>query len=239
MSIFKGILCDLDNTLYNYHDAHTAGLDAVIQFMKTEFSCSSQETTTAFNCARKEIKESLVNTAASHHRLLYLQRMLELLSINPLPHALILYDTYWENFLNHINPLDGVVSFFQAQSKIMPICIVTNLTAHIQYRKLHTLGLIPFISHLVTSEEIGKEKPHPDIFQLALQKINLKTNEVCMIGDNYLDDIVGATNLGIKAFWLNTTKNSIQLKEEKSVCFSSFSELNLGNFNDERYQKTL
>jgi len=56
----------------------------------------------------------------------------------------------------------------------------------------------------VTSEEAGKEKPHPYMFMLALQKLNLQTNDVCMIGDSFKKDIFGASNLNIKSIWLNS-----------------------------------
>jgi putative hydrolase of the HAD superfamily len=57
----------------------------------------------------------------------------------------------------------------------------------------------------VTSEEAGKEKPHPFIFHLALEKLKIQKYDVCMIGDSYSKDIVGAINLEIKSIWLNRT----------------------------------
>ena len=56
---------------------------------------------------------------------------------------------------------------------------------------------------LVTSEEVGKEKPHPYMFMSALQKVDLKANEVCMIGDNFKKDIKGSASLGIESIWFN------------------------------------
>jgi putative hydrolase of the HAD superfamily len=83
------------------------------------------------------------------------------------------------------------------------ICLVTDLTAHIQYRKIHKLKLNQYCQSIVTSEEAGKEKPNPLMFKLALQKLNLKSSEVCMIGDNFKKDIFGANSLNIHTIWLN------------------------------------
>jgi putative hydrolase of the HAD superfamily len=82
-------------------------------------------------------------------------------------------------------------------------CIVTDLTADIQFKKLIQLGLMDNIKYIVTSEESGKEKPHPYIFHLALEKIGLDKTELVYIGDDYEKDIIGATSMGIKAIWLN------------------------------------
>ena len=83
------------------------------------------------------------------------------------------------------------------------ICLVTDLTAHIQHRKIKKLKLEDYVSFAVTSEEAGKEKPHPYMFMMALEKLNLKAEEVCMVGDSFKKDIIGASNLGIKSIWLN------------------------------------
>ena len=67
-----------------------------------------------------------------------------------------------------------------------------------QIRKLIKLGYKDI--SLVTSEEVGVEKPDEAIFYYALNKINLKPEQVIMIGDSYAKDILGATNIGIQAY---------------------------------------
>ncbi len=60
------------------------------------------------------------------------------------------------------------------------------------------LGLGKYIQDCISSANIGYEKPNPDIFQIALKKAG-NPNEVWMIGDNYIADIKGAEDVGIKA----------------------------------------
>lgn len=38
------------------------------------------------------------------------------------------------------------------------------MTAYIQYKKLESLGVTPYIDFMVSSEEAGVEKPHPTPF---------------------------------------------------------------------------
>jgi putative hydrolase of the HAD superfamily len=46
------------------------------------------------------------------------------------------------------------------------------------------------VDYLVSSEEAGAEKPDPKVFELSLEKLGLKKDEVVMIGDNYEKDIM-------------------------------------------------
>ena len=53
---------------------------------------------------------------------------------------------------------------------------------------------------LATSEYLFR-KPNKRIFELALEKAELKPEEVWYIGDQYQCDIVGARNAGIFPIW--------------------------------------
>jgi len=209
---YKGILLDLDDTLYDYDYAHTKALNAAI----TE---KDQET---FAEARKQTGEKLKNTAASHNRLLYFQKMLELQSKPPFE-ALEIYEKYWRIFLENMHFYEKVDEFLES-TKDIPICLVTDLTAHIQYRKIKHLNLENYIDALVTSEEAGIEKPATTMFEIALNKLNLQAGDVCMVGDNLKKDIVGASQLGITSYWLNLKDKKEKLKNNM-IEIKHFSEL--------------
>ena len=78
------------------------------------------------------------------------------------------------------------------------------MQANFQILKLRKLGLDSIIDFLVTSEEVGVEKPNRDIFIFALQKLNLDPSLIVMIGDNHSKDIEGALKIGIQAYLLNS-----------------------------------
>jgi putative hydrolase of the HAD superfamily len=176
-------------------------LKTVFEFIKKEFSFSDDKMDRAYHKARKLVQVELGLTAASHNRVLYFQKMLEILDINPLEYTLILYSLYWDTFLISMKPFMGIYKFLEKYKD--KICLVTDLTAHIQLRKIKELKLDKYISLMVTSEEAGREKPHPYMFMAALKKMNLKADEICMIGDSFDKDIIGATNLGIDSIWIN------------------------------------
>ena len=109
---------------------------------------------------------------------------------------------------------ENVTEYLEAhKSKGVKICILTDLTAHIQYRKIEKLGLAKYVDFLVTSEEVGVEKPHPSMFIKALQKLECKPSEAVMIGDSWSKDIVGANALGIPSIWINHKQEEQLLKD--------------------------
>lgn len=83
------------------------------------------------------------------------------------------------------------------------IHIITDGFFEVQVVKLRTSKLSPFISNVITAEEIGMLKPSKELFEHALKSVNAQKEESIMIGDSYESDILGAHNAGIDQIFLN------------------------------------
>ncbi len=59
------------------------------------------------------------------------------------------------------------------------------------------LGLEPYLDFVVTSGEVGVDKPEPLIFLTALQRAEVDTSEAVHVGDQYKLDVIGARGVGI------------------------------------------
>jgi putative hydrolase of the HAD superfamily len=59
------------------------------------------------------------------------------------------------------------------------------------------------VDAVVGSRAHGRIKPHPSIFVAALQALDVRPEQVAMVGDSYEDDIEGARSLGIHAVLLD------------------------------------
>lgn len=200
---FRACLLDLDNTVYNYTNAHTPALAASLAWFQSEFKVDADRTADAYKVSRSAINKELRGLAPSHSRLLYFKRMMETLSLTPLSRSLEAEEIYWSTFINSMKLTNGVIEFFEAMQKSkIRIAIVTDLTTQIQLRKVAHLGIEKYIDAIATSEESGAEKPSELIFRLALRQLNINDlNEAFVIGDNIEKDIDGALNLGMKCFW--------------------------------------
>jgi 2-haloacid dehalogenase len=195
-------LLDLDGTLYDYDKAHAPALAAALDHISVRCARSVEVCRTAVERSRQEVHQRLRGTAACHNRLLYFQGACERLDVGAFPLALEAYHVYWDAFLKNAVLFDGVQSFLKTFSRT-PIVLVTDLTADIQHRKVTAFGLSSAVKFLVTSEEAGGEKPGALPFRLALEKLGLATQDVCMIGDDFDKDIAGAAALGIFPIWFN------------------------------------
>lgn len=196
---YKGILLDLDNTLYDYDTPHVEVLEETLEMFRKRVGLSIEDAHILFDRAKKANHKQLALTASSHSRLLYFQKMLEYVGAFDVKFALELDTYYWHLFMDRIKPEPYVLEFLQEIP--VPKCIVTDFTAEAQYKKLIKLGIVPWVDHLVTSEEAGVEKPHPFIYMLALNKLGLKPEECVMIGDSYKKDCLGASALGIDSIY--------------------------------------
>jgi len=190
----EAFLFDTDNTLYPYEPAHNAAQNAVRDKVVNTFSITPEEFDRAFKEARNHVKTRLQNTASSHSRLLYLQRMLEIMGLgSQVLLALDFEQTYWRTFLSNAILFDDVKELLDDIRLLgIPTAIVTDLTAQIQFRKVVYFGLDHYFDYIVTSEEAGFDKPHEAPFKIALEKMQTKGDRIWMIGDNPINDISGA-----------------------------------------------
>jgi HAD superfamily hydrolase (TIGR01549 family) len=217
----KLIIFDLDNTLYDYDKINDKCYKIVIDNI-IEKTCKSREIiNNVIEQAKLKLKRKLGNTASSHSRILYFQNICEELNLE-LSFALYLNEIYWNNFYKLLKPYHGVKYFFNyLKENNIKIGILTNFTAEHQYKKLKHLELLDYINCLVTSEEVGIEKPNEDMFNTIIKKTKFKTNDILMIGDSFDNDIIGSIQSNIYSGYLNKS-NSIG---KKYFSFSSFKNL--------------
>lgn len=219
------ILFDTDNTLYPYDPAHAAAQRAVREKVVATFSIKPEVFDRAFDEARQQVKTRLKHTASSHSRLLYLQRMLEIMGLgSQVLLALDFEQTYWRTFLSNAQLFEEVKELLDDIRLLgIPTAIVTDLTAQIQFRKVVYFGLDHYFDYIVTSEEAGFDKPHAAPFQIALEKMQPKGDCIWMIGDNPINDICGAREK-ISAITLQKTHEGVLLGTEENAPDASFND---------------
>ncbi len=87
-----------------------------------------------------------------------------------------------------------------------PLTIISNGFGEVQYYKFAHSGLQDLFTHLLISEEVGINKPQPEIFRIALERNGVTADEAVMIGDSYNSDIAGAKAAGIDQIWIHQGK---------------------------------
>ena len=91
-----------------------------------------------------------------------------------------------------------------ALSEQYDLYIVTNGVSVTQYSRLDKSGLRPYFKDVFVSEDTGYQKPMPEFFDYAFERIaGANTDETIIIGDSLSADIVGGNRYGIKTCWYN------------------------------------
>lgn len=207
--MIKAVILDLDDTLYAYEPLDEEARARVREYTCGKLGITRLQYEEAYRFGRSETKRQLGDVGASHNRLLYCQKTLEYLGVNPMPMSLRMYETYWGTFLEKMCLRDGAREFLdRMHEREIKVMICTDLTAHIQHRKIEALGIAEDISYLVTSEEAGREKPSSEIFMLCLDKLKMSAKEVCCIGDSPSKDVEGAKAAGMQAILFEPDKPS-------------------------------
>ena len=202
---YKGIIFDLDNTLYSYTNCHKFALDKCILYLCNFTTYVYDQIMNMYNDISFELKIELQNTASSHNKSIYFKHLIEKLNIK-YSHFHELHNIYWNSFYEHIKPYDHVKEFIEWNSKQkIKIGIITDYETEYQIIKLEKLGVLEYIDCIVTSEEVGVEKPGSKIFYKMLDVMQLSSSDVIMFGDNYEKDIKGALKFNILSYWVNET----------------------------------
>jgi len=84
------------------------------------------------------------------------------------------------------------------------LAIITN-RAHGDERfieELHAYGLRDPFEAIISSDQVGFRKPHPRIFEAALEALDLNPASVAMVGDRPEADVAGANRLGMPSIWI-------------------------------------
>jgi HAD superfamily hydrolase (TIGR01549 family) len=65
------------------------------------------------------------------------------------------------------------------------------------------LGLDRFFRFAFSAADVGAAKPAPEMFRAALLHTSVMEHQMIHVGDNPIDDIRGAADLGIPTIWVN------------------------------------
>ena len=202
----KGVLIDIDDTLYSYKKVHKLAIKKCYQVLPLEMkaSHSQDQFINLYTSYRNKFTTKMNYSGTCRSRLFAFQKLFENENFAyAYKYALFFEDLYWQELINSIKPFKNLDTFFKTCKKHkIKICGISDMQARFQIKKLEKLKLSKKIDFLVTSEEVGVEKPDLRIFSSALAKLNIKKDQVIMIGDNHEKDIMGARQYGINAYLL-------------------------------------
>jgi putative hydrolase of the HAD superfamily len=200
VSNIEFILFDLDDTIIGSEKLYQRAYEKLSLDLKT------------LNLARLEVKNGLPpGNVAARNRLLYFKKYLEIKGEFGAARVLDLMDKY-EVILRDFIEDDLIQSqnretLLRLKNKYR-MGIVTNENLKTQMLKLNQLDpegkLFDFI---ITSEEVGFEKPAKQMVQRAMEQVNLGADKILMVGDSIENDLIPFSNFGCKILGTRQFRN--------------------------------
>lgn len=218
------ILFDLDDTIIN---SKKAQLNAILEFKKKheEFkNIGDEEFAEKWDAIVKEkykkyLKEEIKFSELKKERMkaIFLSYGIDILD----KEAEEQFDTYQQTYEKNWIMFDDTQEVLDDLKIKYKLAIVSNGDSIQQRKKIKLTGLDRYFTDIFISEEVGYAKPQKEIFLTACKAINVKPENVVMIGDKYKVDIEGSLNAGLNAIWVNRKNEKInykwQIKELKEL----------------------
>ncbi len=108
-----------------------------------------------------------------------------------------------QNFKYDMVLYDDVLPALKAIKDMgLTIGLISNVDKDIT-EMLEKLKLNSLLEVIVTSQEIGFTKPHPEIFEAAIKKAGINADEAIYVGDQYKIDVLGANDVGMSGILLD------------------------------------
>lgn len=131
--------------------------------------------------------------------------------------------------MNDLDVFDDTVEVLEKiKEKRIPIYLLSNaiFNRRVMARFLDSLGILPYFNEIFFSADYGVRKPHQGFFAPLVEHIQKRMPDVDLenvwfIGDNYLADVIGATQAGLTPIWINrkydSSRNVLKVKEISSL----------------------
>lgn len=207
MNKIKHIFFDLDNTLWDYRrNAKIALEDLYKEYgIEEKYGLSFQAFFPVYEKINEALWEAYRNDEISKEEL-RIKRFTDTF------HELGVEETDFveemeEKFLtavsNNQHLVEGTVELLDYLKDKYSLHILTNGFAELLDKKIDASELKGRFRTITTGEEAGAAKPAAVSFETAMKKAGAATGDSIYIGDDWVADIVGATDIGMKAIFFN------------------------------------
>lgn len=200
------VLFDLDDTLFDHVGTARAALAASTAQFRFEPAVTLDELYQRYSEQLEAMHPRVMAGEISHQAARQLRFEQLLAPYGVLPDAAAAKEFaafHYGHYRRLRQPIAGALALLRALKPRYRLGIVTNNRTEEQVDKLAALGLTPLIDALITAEDVGATKPDPHIFQVALERLDARSEETVLVGDNWTADVLGARAAGIRPVWLN------------------------------------
>ncbi len=114
-------------------------------------------------------------------------------------------------------PLHGAVPAIQELAQQYPLALISDTAWTPGWRLreiLEEYEILKCFRVLIFSGEVGRTKPHPEMFQRALAGLRLPPPSCLHVGDLQRTDVAGAKAIGMRAAWIYRPQYAGKVQED-------------------------
>lgn len=113
-------------------------------------------------------------------------------------------ETYLKDWNSAVVYPDGIAGLLRDLADRYRLAVVSNTHSPTLVRDhLEALGVTDLFNAVALSVEVGHRKPHPAIYQAALDRLGIGAEAALFVGDTYAADYDGPRRLGIRALLID------------------------------------
>ncbi|MFF2752631.1 HAD family hydrolase [Psychrobacillus sp. NPDC058041] len=129
------------------------------------------------------------------------QQLVEEFEISSINWEYLLED-YIKEFKNFCVPFSNLHSMLEdLKRKNLVLGMITNGFGQFQMDNIEALKIEKYFDTILVSETEGIKKPNPEIFERALERLNVIPRETIFVGDHPENDVKASEYVGMKAIW--------------------------------------
>lgn len=208
MKDIKHIFFDLDNTLWDYRKNASIMLEQIYNEFELEekHGHSFKEFYSTYYPINEELWERYRNDEVTKEelRLLRFTETFKKLGIQNQDFVTELEQQFFDRVLQNNYLVEGAVEVLDyLKSKGYHLHILTNGFKDFTTQKINDSDLKGYFLTVSNAEELGASKPSPLAFNGAMSSAKAAIEDSVYIGDDWVADMVGATNIGMRAIFFN------------------------------------
>lgn len=214
---YKAIFFDRDGTLtMNDQDMDKELHRRYMELSGKELALPYERFIKFFNKAHEQIKPYIPYKTIKDE-ILFFTDFYELLLIddgvneNVKEKAEYLGEKLWYVYKKPFDEVLDVLDYFRSKGYVMGV--ISDCPPSLEY-SLELIGLSKYFTSFTSSAVVGVGKPHPMIYQYALDSLGQKAEE-CLYVDDTPIEVDGARSMGMTAFHIDRKKN--QKKTEWTI----------------------
>ncbi|MBU4537464.1 MAG: YjjG family noncanonical pyrimidine nucleotidase [Weeksellaceae bacterium] len=128
--------------------------------------------------------------------------------------AQIFEHNFLDEILNYNDLVEGAFGLLEyLAEKKYRLHILSNGFKEVTYQKCELSGIKNYFETITSADEIDIRKPHPQVYEYALNKAGAKKEESVMIGDDWIADVEGGKSFGLKVIFFDVFNDNYEAED--------------------------